>query len=143
MWTVSDGDIGFTLRYDPVALTLEVIPDDPVEIGRVTIVLDYSIADEFGNALDGETFTPLLPRLPSGDGVPGGQAVFRINVLGGDATRDGLVDDADALAIRDALGSGIGDSNYNPFADLNSDGWVNVLDVGIFIHGEGSGPSPS
>ncbi len=54
------------------------LPDD-----RYTLTVDDAISDRAGNALDGDTNAdqPLAtPRLPSGDGVPGGQFVARFVV---------------------------------------------------------------
>ncbi|NOS99999.1 MAG: hypothetical protein HOP29_05180 [Phycisphaerales bacterium] len=129
---------GFTTSYDANTRTLAVAFDSAIRDDRVTIVLDFTTADSLGRALDGEIDNPSAAGLPSGDGVAGGQAVFRVNVLQGDANHDGIVDVFDRAIIRVALGSAIGGATYNALADLNSDGNVNALDVGIYSLAEGN-----
>jgi len=89
----------FTLDYDDASCLLTILFDPPLRDDRVTLVLDYLIEDLSGRPLDGEIFDPYEAVLPSGDGYNGGQAVFRINVLQGDANRDGTVDSDDAQIL--------------------------------------------
>lgn len=73
----------------------------PVSSDRITVFLDYSIANALGEALDGEAFesSPSDPLLPTGDGVAGGQAVFQFTVLQGDIDQSGTVDANDSLIL--------------------------------------------
>jgi len=53
-----------------------------------------------------------------------------LNILrAGDVTHDGVVDCKDYSLVKASLNSKAGGPNYNPVADINSDGVVNVLDL--------------
>jgi hypothetical protein len=137
VWVVSrlqvdGGDVtGFTTDYDPDDFLLTVTFAEPLRDDRVTIVVDYLIEDLAGNPLDGEIYNPHNAVLPSGNGVNGGQGVFRIHVLQGDANRDGVVDDADLELINASLGLCSNDPGFDPLADLNTDGCVDEQDEAI------------
>ncbi len=132
VWGVGEGTIsGFTTSYDPDAFVLTVTFATPLRRDRVTIVVDYTIEDLAGNPLDGEIYDPQNAVLPSGNGVNGGQGVFRVNVLKGDVNRDGVTDATDLDLISAALGSCKGDSGFDENADLNADGCVDDLDAAI------------
>jgi hypothetical protein len=55
----------------------------------------------------------------------------------GDINGDGVIDDKDSALMQAAWGSKPGDSNWNPDADLNSDGIVNILDANILGYNYG------
>ena len=78
-----------------------------------------------GLALDGEwtgsTATP--DAFPSGDGAPGGDFRFRINVLPGDVNGDRVVNALDMLDIRRRT--------YSPTRDVNGDAALNAVDLWI------------
>ena len=136
VWLVSRG-IGdnnvesFTFDYEAESDTLTIMFDPPIRDDRVTLVLDYTIEDLSGRPLDGEILNPHDAFLPSGDGHNGGQAVFRINVLQGDANRDGVVDEADSAVVNASLGLCDDADAFNPDTDLNGDGCVDDSDVNI------------
>ena len=75
---------GATFDHDRILLDLNADSPDGVK-------------DLQGNFLDGEWRNPGGPQLsegdqyPSGDGTPGGDFRFRLNVLAGDTERDGIV----------------------------------------------------
>jgi hypothetical protein len=125
------------LTYDDAKHVLEVTFASVVKQDRITVVLDYNITDASGTALDGEITNPDHPTFPSGNGLPGGQAVFRFHVLQGDVTRDGIVDGDDGLHLLNALGHCAGEVGYSALADLNRDGCVNALDINIYANGLG------
>jgi hypothetical protein len=52
-------------------------------------------------------------------------------LLPADLNKDGKVDIQDLRIVTTAFGSNSGDSNWNKAADLDSTGWVNILDVTI------------
>ncbi len=136
--TVGGGPLAaFTHTYDEALRVLTVSFDSAVRDDRLTIVVDYSIVDVDGQELDGEIPAPANASLPSGNGFRGGQAVFRINILQGDANRDGLVDGADLAIIVASNGLCDGDPGFDSNADLNGDGCVNAIDANIFITAQG------
>ena len=67
---------------------------------------------------------------PSGNGVPGGDFKFGVNVLAGDVNGHGKVDGADLLQVRRRMSivkpaPGL----YNIFFDVNGDGVINATDL--------------
>lgn len=136
VWLVSDpiGNHrveGFTHSYDADSDVLTLTFDPPLKDDRITVVLDYTIEDLSGRPLDGEIHDPRNAKLPSGDGINGGQGVFRINVLQGDANRNGIVDATDSKFVRALLGVCDGEAGFDTTADLNGDGCVTAADADI------------
>ncbi|GFO81513.1 MAG: hypothetical protein A49_11400 [Methyloceanibacter sp.] len=137
VWVVSrlgidGGDVtGFATDYDTEGFVLTVTFAEPLLEDRVTVILDYLIEDLAGSPLDGEIYQPSSAALPSGNGINGGQGVFRINVLQGDANRDGMTDASDLDLINGLLGLCTSDTGFDPNADLNSDGCIDSVDASI------------
>lgn len=114
-----------------LASQFEITLTPPISVDRVTVVVDYSIANALGEALDGETGDPANPALPSGDGRRGGQAVFQITVLQGDVNRDGTVNIQDSIMHGRSAGLCQGQAGFDPNADVNGDGCVDGADGAI------------
>jgi len=132
VWGVGGGTVtGFSTSYDPDGYWLTITFASPLQEDRVTVVVDYSIEDLAGNPLDGEIYSPPNAQLPSGNGVNGGQGVFRIHVLQGDANRDGATDASDLELINAALGLCSGDPGFDADADLNADSCTDEHDETI------------
>ncbi len=85
-----------------------------------------------GLALDGETFE----NLPTGDGIPGGEAAlpFRLLAIGGDVDGSGCVDDGDLLRVLFAFGS----TGALP-EDTNGDNTVDDTDLLTVLFNFGNG----
>jgi len=132
--TVTD----FTTSYDPVTYMLTVSFAPALRDDRVTLVVDYTIEDMAGNPLDGEIFDPKNAVLPSGNDVNGGQGVFRIRVLQGDANRDGFVNASDETVVNDSLGLCDADPGFDAMADVNSDDCVDATDANIVAEALGN-----
>ncbi len=145
-WGVASGPIPLSTSWNAAAneLTVTFIPAITAE--RVTLVVGPGVTGEFGDELDGEVPNPRFPTIPTGDGNAGGVAVFRWDVLQGDANRDGVTNAADAQAVLAALGTcgiePLADPDFDANADLNIDGCVNVLDVQILLSGLGGSLPP-
>ena len=124
-----------SFRYDAPTRTAVWGLAAPVTNDRLRLVLD----DAGIGGLDGEWFNPLPvtpagDAYPSGDGVAGGDFNFRVNVLGGDATQDGVVNALDLSFIkqrlnRTATNPGSGGAVYSVFGDITADGTINALDL--------------
>ena len=125
---------GGTFSYNAATFTATwtlpaTIPDDKLLL-ELNAAGSNPIEDALGNRLDGEWTNPATTgstgtsQYPSGDGVPGGNFLFRFNVLPGDVNQDGYVEAVDGLLVRGALGSGAGQGNYSIFKDVNGDGYV-------------------
>ncbi len=86
------------------------------------------ITDAAGAELDGEwTNGSSTFAAGSGDGAPGGDFIYRFNVLAGDVNGDGKVNTSDVTKLRSiALGN---DSTSNWRYDINGDGRINTTDV--------------
>jgi len=95
-------------------------------------VRDTVRASNSGLALDGEVFD----SLPTGDGVPGGEAnlQFRLLASNGDVDGSGCVDDADLLKVLFAFGS----TGAVP-EDTNGDNQVDDADLLTVLFHFGSG----
>jgi hypothetical protein len=127
--TVDHPISGFS--YDPATKTGVWTLATPVINDKLRIILD----DAGVPGLDGD-WTNEADAYPSGDGNPGGDFNFRINVLRGDANQDGKVNSLDlglvkAKLNRTATNPGVGASGYSVFADVNADGSINALDLGF------------
>jgi hypothetical protein len=88
-------------------------------------VHDYS-----GDALDGE-WADGADAYPSGDGAPGGDFNFGLNVLVGDADRNGRVDVRDWMEVRRRQDNPDfpNPARYSVFADVDGSGQVNSRDL--------------
>jgi uncharacterized repeat protein (TIGR01451 family) len=140
-YNVAGGAFSYNAATFTATWTLPAaIPDDKL---LLELNADGSdpIHDASGNRLDGEWTSPATTadtgtsQYPSGDGVPGGNFLFRFNVLPGNVSQDGYVQALDALLVRGALGSSAGQGNYSIFKDLNGDGYVLSSD-GLLVRGQ-------
>ena len=91
------------------------------------LFLDGDWINPVGAAAGGDAF-------PSGDGTPGGDFAFRVNVLAGDTTGDGTVNALDLADVKRRLNRTPGDgatggAAYSLFADLDGSARVNALDL--------------
>ena len=135
---LSSGEIGIDgLFFDADTMTLTVELDRVVRSDILTVLVDFSILDNAGNPLDGEVINPSAAIFPTGDGTAGGLAVFRYEILQGDVDRNGIVDSLDGEIIRSILGEEAGSPIFDQQADLNGDGFINVLDIAIWANGVG------
>ena len=93
------------------------------------------LSDDLVAGLDGEWSNgSATESYPSGDGLAGGDFDFRINVLAGDATQDGVINALDTAFIKQRLNRtapnpGTTGATYSVFADLTADGSINALDL--------------
>jgi hypothetical protein len=110
---------------------------------KVTLTAS-GIRDASNQGLDGESRSPGSGRdyvysaaldLPTGDGVPGGDAVFYVGSLRGDLNGDGLVteDDVDAFMAKYQAGDLNADFRGAGFVADEPDGQVTPSDFDGFI----------
>jgi hypothetical protein len=79
----ADGsEMDLDVTYDPGTLTATLVSREPLDFGLFELTVDDGIVDvAAGLALDGEIAKSSGPsQLPSGDGVAGGDAVFRFDL---------------------------------------------------------------
>jgi hypothetical protein len=123
--------------YDPMTQTAVWTLDRRVGADRLELRLGAGPGrvrgSDNGLALDGE-WSNGQGTFPSGDGAPGGDFLFDVNVLPGDANQDGRVNAVDLGIMKQKLNKsvsnpGTGAAAYSPFADVNADGIINALDL--------------
>ena len=130
--TVCGDPIDFDFTYHAQAQQTVLTPLGPAPAAAVELQVLDSITELAADlALDGEVLHSADPQsLPSGDGLPGGSAVFQLHVAGAvlaDLTCDGVVDVSDLLALISNWGSCPGGSICT--GDINGDGAVDVSDL--------------
>ncbi|HEY1603451.1 MAG TPA: dockerin type I domain-containing protein [Pirellulales bacterium] len=101
----------------------------PIGTDRLTLDLVSTgvnaVTDSLGNPLDGD-WTNGTSVFPSGNGSPGGDFRFGVNILPGDTSPDGVVNGLDINQIAShwlSVGGLAG--------DINGDGIVNGLDINV------------
>jgi len=72
----------------------------------------------------------------SSDGVRDHVTTLPLVISGtpGDVNGDGVVDCNDVNAVKAAYGKKVGQAGYNPSADFNGDGFVNIQDLQFVAH---------
>lgn len=108
-WTVASA-----FGVDKLLLSLNADGPDPVR----------SIG---GRRLDGEWTNGA--SIVSGDGTPGGDFHFRMNMLPGDVDANNRTNISDTIQTRDRQFTEIGDLLYTVFHDMDGNGVINVLDT--------------
>jgi hypothetical protein len=140
-WTTGTGT-----TFSPVANPATMISVSPSTAGGVTVV-DIVLADNHvkqrwlkvtifanqvtvgGVALDGE-LSGNPAAMPSGNGVPGGNAVFHIGNLTGDVDNDRKITLTDVGLIRAQVNPFVSVPITHPY-DVDKDGKVLLTDVGL------------
>lgn len=126
------GTIPTTFAYDAVTHTVTLDAGGALPPDDYSLHIDDAIADvAAGLALDGEIADPA--PLPSGDGLPGGDAIVSFTVtVTGDLDGDGDVDFADVLLVIGQWGPCPAPPAQCP-ADLNGNGAVDFADVLVLL----------
>lgn len=131
--SATQGVISTQFEYNSTARRVRLSLNTPLKPDLYTVRVSPSItAVNSGLALDGE----YTGQLPTGDGIPGGEAVLPLRVLAvnGDVDGDGCVDDADLLTVLFAFGN----TGTHP-ADTNGDELVDDADLLVVLFNFGSG----
>jgi subtilisin-like proprotein convertase family protein len=115
--------------YDPATRTGTWTLPTAVTADKLRLVLGAADVP----SLDGE-WSNGADAYPSGDGTSGGDFNFRINVLRGDSTGDGVVNALDLADVKRRLtrrpNDGMtGAGAYSIFSDVTMDGVINALDL--------------
>ncbi|MCB9847651.1 MAG: Ig-like domain-containing protein [Phycisphaeraceae bacterium] len=126
------GAVAFSAAYDAPAQRLRITPDEPLAADDYTLTIADSVSAG-GIALDGEVPGAGGGALPSGDGLPGGDAQFHFTITNSaDLNGDGVVDTADLGILLSVFGTNDAGS------DLNGDGVVDTADLGLLLAAFGS-----
>lgn len=129
----SGGSVPFTFAYSPVNFTATLEFGAALAAGEYTVTVHDAIVSAAASIpLDGELGAPA--KLPSGEGLPGGNAVytFKIGVLG-DVNGDGKVDQQDLGALLGAFGTCVGQPGYLAAADFDNSGCIDQADLGVLL----------
>jgi hypothetical protein len=126
-------DLRYLLRddlftYDDAMRTATFALAAPVESDRLVLRLNSAGVTGGGRLLDGE-WVSSTDDFPSGNGTPGGDFVFRMNVLPGDVNFSGAVLADDASGVKQKFFTsverpGSGDGAYSFYADVNGSGTI-------------------
>ncbi|MCS7209601.1 MAG: M1 family aminopeptidase [Fimbriimonadales bacterium] len=121
--SATHGAIACAFAHDASAQRVRLTPDVPLKPDSYTVRISPSVtATNSGLELDGE----YQGQLPTGDGIPGGEAVLPLRVLArdGDVNGDGCTNDTDLLAVLLAFGN-----DGARAEDTNGDNLVNDADL--------------
>lgn len=129
----SRGAVNVGFAYDSSAQRVRLTLTQPLKPDAYTVRIASSVtATNSGLSLDGE----YLDQLPTGDGVPGGEARLPLRVLAanGDVNGDGCTDDSDLLSVLFAFGATGGRAE-----DVNGDNVVDDADLLTVLFNFGAG----
>jgi hypothetical protein len=101
---------------------------DDLSPDKLLAALSPDVSDAWGVALDGE-WTNGDSSYPSGDGLPGGDFSFRLDVLPGDVDQSGYVNILDTIGVRNRQFQNAGDAMYSRMHDVDGNAAVNILDT--------------
>ncbi|MAE65991.1 MAG: hypothetical protein CMJ18_17100, partial [Phycisphaeraceae bacterium] len=117
------------LIYDPATFTLTMTLVEAIASDRITLTVRDSVVDLNGTALDGEWSDGV--SAVSGDGTAGGDFVFNLNTLVGDADGDGTVSVVDVSTYRNAFGTNTASPTFEIRADIDGDAIVDSDDTDV------------
>ncbi|MCS6918583.1 MAG: M1 family aminopeptidase [Fimbriimonadales bacterium] len=129
----SQGAVSVGFAYDSNARRVRLTLAQPLRPDAYTVRIAPSVtATNSGLALDGE----YLEQLPTGDGVPGGEAQLPLRILAtnGDVNGDGCTDDADLLSVLFQFGEAGARAE-----DVNGDDLVDDADLLLVLFNFGVG----
>src|SRR5262249_23772649 len=117
--------------YDPQTKIAVWTLSAPLQKDRLLIDLDAGGIDPItaidGNVLDGD-WSNNADVFASGDGVPGGDFQFSLNLLPGDANGSSQVTTADYLQVKALNGKTTTTSGYIAKCDVNGSGVIDSTD---------------
>jgi hypothetical protein len=116
------------LNYDASTQIADWTLTSAIGADKLLLQLSAVATDLAGNTLDGE-WTDGQTAALSGNGLAGGDLLFRINVLPGDVTRDGVVDAADLSAMRRRQLLTAGGVGYSIFYDTDGSAVIDATDL--------------
>ncbi len=128
----SSGAVAFAFSYDQPTQTVTLTPSSDLEADEYTLtVSDAVVAQSTAIALDGELANPADPgSLPSGEGLPGGDAVAQFTITNpADITGDGVVNIDDIFAVLGLWGDCPDPCPPYCTGDLTEDCTVNIDDI--------------
>ena len=141
LWGVNTRQHGIAdFAYDNANFVATWTLGNPLRAEALLLDLSSEVHDVGGRHLDAD-WVDGSSTFPSGnDFVEGNERFrFRLNVLPGDVDADATVDRTDLIDIIHHLGSGAGNSEFDPRHDLNGDARSDVHDLRAALLRMGSG----
>lgn len=123
-------------QYDPTSRRAVWTMGGRIGADKLLLTVSDRVTDLVGNPLDGE-WSNVIGQYPSGDGQSGGDFRFLFTVLPGDVTRNEAVDQQDVLSAARRAFSGPLQGVYDPFHDVDADGYVTANDLVLIRNHEG------
>lgn len=118
--------------YDAATFTAVWTLSEPLSADKLLLQLAAGGPDPIRNAagsrLDGD-WIHSSSVFPSGNGISGGDFLFRLNVLPGNVDQTDSTGVFDTIKTRNKQFTQIGDPNYSPFYDVNGSGGINIQDT--------------
>ena len=116
-----------SVSYDPGTYAATINLSSSLNADKVLLQINDGVSDLSGNSLDGDWIDNL--SIQSGDGTAGGDFNFRFDVLPGNVLDNDFVGALDVLEVNANTLTFAGLPGYDPFRDLDGDGFVTSLDV--------------
>lgn len=130
--------ITFQLRSPGTTTVLQTVTVTPNTNGEFLFTTTQSGLRDLA-AKGAHTLRQVIPNVNFGSGSPSG---LNFTLVNGDVNGDNVVNIADFLALRAALGSSSGSGAWNPHADLDGNGTVNIADFLILRQSMGQTGAP-
>ena len=117
-------------KYDPISFVATWILNGPIRAEKLLLELSGDVQDVAGRGLDGN-WTDGAGAFPSGNELieSDDRFRFRLNVLSGDVTGDGVVDREDLVDLIHRLGTDVSRGSFEHRFDTNADGQIDVADL--------------
>lgn len=116
-----------SVSYDPSTFKATINLSAPIGADKLLLQINDSVTDLAGNSLDGEWIDTVSTE--SGNGEAGGDFHLRFDVLPGNVLNNDFVGALDVLQVNANTLTFTGLPGYDPFNDLDGDGFVTSLDV--------------
>ncbi|MEZ6076346.1 MAG: hypothetical protein R3C56_11990 [Pirellulaceae bacterium] len=129
---IADYQSLFTVNYHMESRVATIQFSEPLSEDKLAIGIHDALSDEAGNQLDGEWLDG-GSQTTSGDGNAGGNFYYRIHVLAGDLSGDGVVLGNDVTAGVLARSKSVSDDGYYPLSDLDGSGDTTPEEIDLLV----------
>ncbi|MCA9157425.1 MAG: hypothetical protein KDA72_03815 [Planctomycetales bacterium] len=129
---ITDYQSLYSVSYNENSFVATIQFDEPLSADKLAIGIRDTLSDAAGNQLDGEWLDG-GSQTTSGDGIAGGNFYYRIHVLAGDLSGDGVVLGNDVTAGVLARSKSVGDDGYYPLSDLDGSGNTTPEEIKMLV----------
>jgi parallel beta-helix repeat protein len=118
----------FNVTFQANSTTIATLQNVSLAVGKSTdINYEWNVTGlPYGEYLINASATPVPNETRTADNT---RSLLTVHTIPGDLNQDGTVGSDDARILGDAFLATPGSSNWNPNADINGDGEVNILDA--------------